>query len=132
MAQRAIANLCEAIWLSGLPGGEVLIPALIPYVLLASIQVWPECVLASHAVYGCVKRVVRDSVTSFLPCVAQSDTAKEADVKRVHGLRTALTLLDIEDDSFASIKVCACVCTGTSKICLRIVQPLSSSLPSLC
>lgn len=32
------------------------------------------------------------------------DSAKDADVKRVHAVRTALSLLEVDDDSFASIK----------------------------
>ncbi len=71
LAQRAAAALCESIWTAGLAGAEMLITALIPYVLLASVH--PE-------------------------------TAREVDVRRVHALREAINMLDVEDESFASIK----------------------------
>jgi hypothetical protein len=44
----------------------------------------------------------------FAQCILnrslQTETARECDVRRVHALRHALELLDVEDDSFSSIK----------------------------
>ena len=70
-AQTDIVALCESVWMMGLPGCESVVPALIPYVLVRSLQ---------------------------------ADTARESDVRRVHALRHALELLDVEDESFSSIK----------------------------
>jgi hypothetical protein len=70
-AQADIVCLCEAVWLAGLEGCEAVVPALVPYILVRSLQ---------------------------------PDTARDADVRRVHTMRHALALLDVEDESFSSIR----------------------------